>query len=142
MVNWRTPVGVGILMSNFELRFRHTRNVCRGRHIPSGTLGGDILVFHIGRCRPTACRRSRLGDVMNEPKPPTTIVTAYAEPASGPGWSNAPIWVITRDGNNVLHQECIQPDAQTPEMAALYAVSTAANASMVRLIEAQRRKRR
>lgn len=77
---------------------------------------------------------------MTNGKSQSTVVTAYAETASGPGWSNAPIWVITRDSNNVLHQECLQPDEQTPEMAALYAVSSAAHASMVRLVETQRRK--
>lgn len=67
------------------------------------------------------------------------IVTVYAEPSADR--SNAPIWVITRDGNQQLHQECIQPDEQTPEMMALYAVSAACHASMCRAVEKGRRKR-
>lgn len=71
------------------------------------------------------------------------IVCAYAEHASGPGWSNAPIWVIVRDARDgSLRQECIQPDDQTLEMYALYAVSAAAHVSMTRAVESAFRRKR
>lgn len=59
-----------------------------------------------------------------------TIVTAYAERASGPGWANAPLWVIVRGLDGSLRSECLQPDEYGPEIAALYAVSEAAHLSM------------
>ena len=38
------------------------------------------------------------------------ILTAYAQSGSGPGWSNAPIWVIIRSSaTGILREECIQP---------------------------------
>lgn len=61
-----------------------------------------------------------------------SIVTAFAEGASGPGWSNALVWVIIRRVDGALEQECLQPDEQTAEMSALYAVSAAAHGSMTR----------
>lgn len=59
------------------------------------------------------------------------IVTAYAESADGPGWANAPIWVIIRQEDGTLCWECIQPKDQTAEMVILYKVSQAAHQSMV-----------
>jgi hypothetical protein len=57
------------------------------------------------------------------------IVTAYAEPAAGPGWSNQPLWVIVRRGGE-LFEECLQPHEQTAEMLTLYQVSAAAHSAM------------
>lgn len=62
--------------------------------------------------------------------PDCSIVTAYAEPARGPGWHNTPIWVIWADGGMRLHRDCLQPDEQTAEMRVLYEVSAAAHAAM------------
>lgn len=59
-----------------------------------------------------------------------TIITAFAEPASGPGWGNSPIWVIVRDRYHNLRQEVIQPKDQTPEMLSHYHISMAAHYSM------------
>ena len=39
-----------------------------------------------------------------------TIVTAWCEYCCGPGWSNTPVWVILKDSNGKLRQECVQPD--------------------------------
>lgn len=74
------------------------------------------------------------------------IICAYAEHASGPGWSNTPIWVIVRDARDgSLRQECIQPDEQTAEMYTLYPVSAAAHGSMTSVVKSEakrfRRKR-
>lgn len=51
------------------------------------------------------------------------IVCAWAERASGPGWSNSLVWYITRDGNGVLRQECLQPDEQSHDIRLLYETS-------------------
>ena len=58
------------------------------------------------------------------------IITAYAEPASGPGWANQPIWVVVMDSNKDLRLECIQPNEQTSEMQILYRSSAAAHVEM------------
>lgn len=52
-----------------------------------------------------------------------TIIVAWAEPAKGPGWSNRPIWVIIRDRQFKLRQECIQPEDQDYDTMMLYNVS-------------------
>ncbi len=67
------------------------------------------------------------------------VVTAWAEYVAGPGWANAPVWVIVCDINGRLREECIQPDEQTAEIRALFAVSAAAAASMTRAVEAARK---
>lgn len=59
-----------------------------------------------------------------------TIVTAFADYASGPGWANRPIWVIVRDANQKLREECIQPEQHTADMVALFSVSHAAHSAM------------
>jgi hypothetical protein len=64
------------------------------------------------------------------------IITAWAEPAVGPGWSNFPIWYIWRDGNGKLHQDCIQPADQTAPMLFLYETSAAVSKQMKTAVEA------
>lgn len=64
-----------------------------------------------------------------------TIITAYAESASGPGWGNTPIWFVVRsrlDGK--LRQECLQPNEQTDEMHILYGISQCAHAAMTNAV--------
>jgi hypothetical protein len=51
------------------------------------------------------------------------VVTAYAEPAAGPGWANAPLWVIVEDVHRKMRMECIQPEDQTKEIRMLYSIS-------------------
>jgi hypothetical protein len=63
------------------------------------------------------------------------IITAFAEYAGGPGWANRPIWVIVRDANLRLREECIQPQNQTAEMHALFRVSNAAHEAMKSAVE-------
>ncbi len=58
------------------------------------------------------------------------VITAYAERASGPGWANAPIWVIIRNVDGSLRQTAIQPDGQTAAMQHLYGVSEQAHLGM------------
>lgn len=70
-----------------------------------------------------------------------TVITAFAEPAKGPGWTNMPIWVIIREQNTgKLRMECIQPSEQTPGMDALYMCSTAAHRSMTGHVSAALKK--
>jgi len=59
-----------------------------------------------------------------------TIITAFAESASGPGWANSPVWVIVRGIDFRIRMECIQPDDQSSEMRTLYGVSQAAHLYM------------
>jgi hypothetical protein len=59
------------------------------------------------------------------------VVAAWADVASGPGWANRLIWLLLRDADGILSLEAIQPDEQTAEMVALYAVSEAAHLSMI-----------
>ena len=66
------------------------------------------------------------------------VVTAYASPAAGPGWANSPLWVILRDGDGHITEECVQPDEQTAEQQILYRISAAIHRDMVRAEERRR----
>lgn len=56
--------------------------------------------------------------------PKKHIVCAYAEYASGPGWSNSPLWVIVLNRTTgEMTTECIQPADQTPVIRALFPIS-------------------
>jgi len=63
-------------------------------------------------------------------RPGDYIVTAYAQRASGPGWSNTPLWVIVMDESKKLRQECIQPAQQDDAMRTLYNLSEQAHIGM------------
>lgn len=68
------------------------------------------------------------------------VVTAFAEPASGPGWSNRPVWVVlAKRGGGSLRMVCIQPEDQSEDMQQLYKFSALAHAEMraaaLRLLE-------
>ena len=58
------------------------------------------------------------------------VVTAFAENASGPGWTNQPIWVVVRNRGGDLRMECIQPRDQTRDMILLYGPSQASHGAM------------
>lgn len=64
-----------------------------------------------------------------------SIITAYAESCSGPGWANSPVWVIVADGNRKLRQECIQPSEQDGFILTLYSVSQSAHISMTKAVQ-------
>ena len=64
-----------------------------------------------------------------------TIITAYAESAAGPGWANRPIWIIVRDVNGRIREECLQPGDQTIETNILYTICAAAHRAMVIAVE-------
>jgi hypothetical protein len=73
------------------------------------------------------------------------VVTAYAERAAGPGWSNRPLWVVIRDSaNGAIRQDCLQPSEQTDEMHLLYNISAEVHAQLKHAVETRMatRKRR
>ena len=59
------------------------------------------------------------------------IISVVPEFCSGPGWSNAPIWVhiATLDGH--LRTECIQPKERNEKLQALFAVGEVVCRSLV-----------
>ena len=63
------------------------------------------------------------------------VVTAFAQVANGPGWSNTPLWVIVQDGNGKLRRECLQPEEQTEVIHLLYALSNTMNAQLTNEVE-------
>jgi len=73
-------------------------------------------------------------------RPGDCILTAYAQPAAGPGWTNRPLWVIVQNADMSLRRECIQPEEQTAEMALLYNVSATVSASLLAHVEVALRK--
>lgn len=59
------------------------------------------------------------------------VITAYAEPAVGPGWANQPVWVVVRSRlDGTIRQICLQPFEQSAEMLYLYSISAAVHAAM------------
>lgn len=64
------------------------------------------------------------------------IITAYAESAVGPGWSNSPMWVIIgRKGHpEEIRKDCLQPDEQTPEIKLFYNTAEGLNRVMRLLV--------
>jgi hypothetical protein len=74
--------------------------------------------------------QTRVYDPMTE-----TVLTAFAESASGPGWANSPIWVVVRkNGTSEYMVRCIQPGEQTEEMITLYTISQAAHLAMKKAV--------
>lgn len=67
---------------------------------------------------------------------PDSVVCAWAETASGPGWSNAPLWAIIRHTDGSLEMVVIQPDEQTTEMHAIYAISNVVSGMMLKAVRA------
>ena len=69
------------------------------------------------------------------------IVTAYAESASGPGWANAPVWVVVKDIDGKLRIECLQPNEQSAEIYSLYEISQATHSAMVSAVKSLPKRR-
>ena len=65
------------------------------------------------------------------------IVTAFAQPASGPGWSNRPVWIVIRRRDGTFRTESLQPNEQGEEIVTLYKVSAAANDAMTAAVRRQ-----
>lgn len=58
------------------------------------------------------------------------IVAAYAEPASGPGWANSPLWLVVCSEDRGLRLECMQPDEQTAGIASIYRIGAEVHSEM------------
>jgi hypothetical protein len=58
--------------------------------------------------------------------------TAWAEYASGPGWSNTIYWAVVSQGDGPLEKIAIQPDEQSNELKTLFQISEATHQSVVR----------
>lgn len=74
-------------------------------------------------------------NMKNEEEGRINVVTAFAEPACGPGWANQPVWVICRNHDGSLYMECIQPEEQTREMRLMYSLSADIHQKMRREAE-------
>lgn len=63
------------------------------------------------------------------------VLAAYAEPCSGPGWTNLPIIALiwTRDGK--IRRVWLQPGEQTADMQMLYRFSSLAHAQMTTAVK-------
>jgi hypothetical protein len=61
------------------------------------------------------------------------FVTAYAQPASGPGWGNSPLWVVIRTRDGRLREECLQPEDQPAPIRQIYSIA----AEVQRMMERQ-----
>jgi hypothetical protein len=65
-----------------------------------------------------------------------TVVAVAAEPASGPGWSNTPLWIIVKSSlDGKLRAECLQPEEQGDEIRLLYGIAAKVHASMIGAVE-------
>ena len=71
-------------------------------------------------------------------EPPTAdnLIAAYAESACGPGWANAPVWVLWRELGGRYRLDALQPDEQSGAVRSLYTVSAAAHGAMTRAVRA------
>jgi hypothetical protein len=63
-----------------------------------------------------------------------SIVTAYAEYCSGPGWSNAPLCIIVRSENGEIREECLQPHEQDYDVHQLFPISATLQTQMMRAL--------
>lgn len=67
------------------------------------------------------------------------IVAVTPEHASGPGWSNRPLWVhIVDHATKQYRCECIQPEDQTAEQHALFAPGAAMAGALINSVAAKR----
>lgn len=65
--------------------------------------------------------------------PDEYVVTAWAETAAGPGWSNSLVLaLVCKRGTTDYRIEYLQPDEQTKEMCVLFSTVAAATAAMTR----------
>jgi hypothetical protein len=70
------------------------------------------------------------------PKQAEQVICAWAERASGPGWSNEVLWYIVRDPTTgQLTQRALQPGQQSDDMRTLFDVSASVSKSLKRAVE-------
>jgi hypothetical protein len=59
------------------------------------------------------------------------VICAYAQPANGPRWWNAPLWVIVESRSGVIRMECLQPLEQGIAVLKLYHVAEALHRALL-----------
>lgn len=64
------------------------------------------------------------------------IRAVMPESAAGPGWANTPLYVIVRDGNGKLREECLQPREQPRDVMLLFGIVEKVQAAMLSILEA------
>lgn len=66
------------------------------------------------------------------------ILSVRPERCYGSGWTNTPIWVIIKDINGDIREECLQPDEQTRDMRLLFDVLLTAHNAMINALAVNR----
>ena len=61
-----------------------------------------------------------------------TIITAYCQPAAGPGWANAPVCLIVQNNDGKLRKETIQPDEQSLPIHQIYGICAMAHSMLMK----------
>lgn len=64
-----------------------------------------------------------------------SIVVAWAESCSGPGWSNQLVWVLVRERAGKLRIEALQPREQSRDMQAIFRYSALSSSDMTKAAE-------
>ena len=67
--------------------------------------------------------------------PPETVIAAWCEYCTGPGWSNRLVWFLYRDRTGALKTECFQPSEQTLSMIMLFKVAAAATEELTAAVK-------
>lgn len=62
------------------------------------------------------------------------ILSVWAEPAAGPGWSNTPIRYIGQNEDGSYFEGWLQPEEQTEAMRVLYSISATVNNKLIKEI--------
>lgn len=75
--------------------------------------------------------RLRVAAAIKDLQPARTVVSVFCEPSSGPRWTNSPVYVVWRDREGGLHEDCILPEDQTMGMKLLYDIASAVHGSLV-----------
>lgn len=65
-----------------------------------------------------------------------TIVTAWAEKASGPGWYNPLVWVLVRSGSGRIRIDSLQPEEQSREIRTLFLPAAALSEELTGWVKA------
>ena len=63
-----------------------------------------------------------------------SIVTAWGERCSGPGWSNRLVWILVREGSGKLRIDCLQPEEQSPSLSTLLDISHEVSRTMAQQV--------
>lgn len=65
------------------------------------------------------------------------VLTAYCQPANGPGWRNSPFYIVVYvPSTGKIEEICLQPNEQTREMLTLYEIGSVVQKCLVSAAEA------